>query len=304
MSLAPDLPGRRFLRVLPSVLGVVIGLPLFASGVALNSVRRTNPEALPLALSGVAFLIILVGGGAFCAGVAPILFRWRGSLSVGSHRSIVGTTVFAVVLAAMLVAVFLTTFPGRRPDSLVGFLFVLLSLEGILVLSAYLQGVRSGLITVRALGVDSNPLRRGVYWGLVGGLALLILSLLNSLGLQLFGLEQPQAASLRWMRDLPGPQYLLIAVGGALLAPAVEELYFRGYVFNAYLAEKGRALAYVASALLFAIVHGQPVLVPALFGMGLLLAFIYRRSGTIVAAMVAHALNNSVAFGSLLLSAG
>ncbi|MBM2811451.1 MAG: hypothetical protein HW416_2210 [Chloroflexi bacterium] len=218
MNVARGLPGRRVLRVLPSVLGVVIGLPLFVAGVALNRVGRTDPEALPSVLSGVAFLIIVVGGGAFCAGVAPILFRWRGSLPVGSHRSIVGTTVFAVVFAAMLAAVFLTTFPGSRPDSLVGFLFVLLSLEGALVLSACLQGVRSGLVTVRALGVDSNPLRRGVSWGLVGGLALLTLSILNSLGLHAFGLDQPQAASLRWMKDLPGPQYLLIAAAGALLA--------------------------------------------------------------------------------------
>ena len=73
-------------------------------------------------------------------------------------------------------------------------------------------------------------------------------------------------------------------------------------MFNAYLSQKSIATAYIASALIFSALHGLPTLLPVIFAMGLVLAYVYRRTGTIIASVVTHMLNNSLAFVSLFAS--
>ena len=58
---------------------------------------------------------------------------------------------------------------------------------------------------------------------------------------------------------------LMVVVG----APIVEELFFRGLVLRSIQARWNDGLALVASALLFALVHFQPLQFPGLFAFGL-----------------------------------
>jgi membrane protease YdiL (CAAX protease family) len=70
-------------------------------------------------------------------------------------------------------------------------------------------------------------------------------------------------------------------------------------VFRAYLVAKGPVKAYIISALLFAILHlNLPAFIPT-FAIGLILAFLYHRSGSLVPSIVAHALNNGFALTAL-----
>jgi len=138
-------------------------------------------------------------------------------------------------------------------------------------------------------------------WGVIGGSVLLLLALADGMVLQFLGLPQPQEAELAGFRGLPFQQFLLILGAGAIVGPIAEELFFRGYVFNAYLSQKGVVTAYLGSALIFSLLHGEVILVVPIFLMGLVLAFLYRRSGTLVAPMIAHMINNGVAFATFLL---
>lgn len=103
--------------------------------------------------------------------------------------------------------------------------------------------------------------------------------------------------------------FFLTAVGTVLLVPPVEELIFRGLLFGSAL-RKSPSLAYSLSALAFGLLHilgyiGQmsPVyLVIALLGYlpaGIWLAWCYRKSGTILAPITAHALINGLALLTL-----
>ena len=53
------------------------------------------------------------------------------------------------------------------------------------------------------------------------------------------------------------------------------------------------------AALLFALIHLEPVRIPVLLTIGLVLAVLRARTGRVGASMVAHALNNSVAILSI-----
>jgi membrane protease YdiL (CAAX protease family) len=95
---------------------------------------------------------------------------------------------------------------------------------------------------------------------------------------------------------------LLSAALTCVVAPICEELLFRGYIFTALRNWCGTLPAALITGLLFGGVHvgSAPALdlVP-LAALGFGLCLLYRYTGSIYPCMVAHSLNNSLAFASL-----
>lgn len=82
-----------------------------------------------------------------------------------------------------------------------------------------------------------------------------------------------------------------------LLAPFVEELVFRGAILRSLLQWTPRHwLAIAISALFFALIHANPAQMPHAFTIGLLLGWMYYRTGSIIPGIIYHWVNNSVAF--------
>ena len=92
------------------------------------------------------------------------------------------------------------------------------------------------------------------------------------------------------------PIAVLTIVGAVVLAPLVEEVVFRGLIFGTLRRRLPAGAAAVVSATLFAIPHGYGFLgFAAVFWSGLLWAYAYEKTGSLVPGMAAHALNNAVA---------
>jgi len=82
-----------------------------------------------------------------------------------------------------------------------------------------------------------------------------------------------------------------------LLAPLAEEIVFRGAALRSLLASRLSPLAaIVISALLFAVAHLNPTQMPHAFLVGLLLGWMYWRTGSILPGMAYHWANNSAAY--------
>ena len=83
-----------------------------------------------------------------------------------------------------------------------------------------------------------------------------------------------------------------------LLAPIAEELVFRGAVLRKLLEWKPerRWLMITLSALLFALAHMNPAQLLHPFLIGLLLGWLYERTGSIVPGIIFHWANNTVAY--------
>ena len=88
--------------------------------------------------------------------------------------------------------------------------------------------------------------------------------------------------------------YLVIG----LLAPLSEEIVMRGAILKELLkSEKlGVWAAITISALMFALIHMNPVQMPHAFLIGLLLGWMYWRTGSILPGVAYHWANNSIAF--------
>ncbi len=95
---------------------------------------------------------------------------------------------------------------------------------------------------------------------------------------------------------------LLSAALTCVIAPVCEEFLFRGFIFTALRNWHGTWPAAIITGLVFGGVHAgsAPVvdLVP-LAGLGFGLCLLYRYTGSLYPCIVAHSLNNSLAFGSL-----
>jgi hypothetical protein len=114
----------------------------------------------------------------------------------------------------------------------------------------------------------------------------------NALQIRLFG-PHPQALIVT-VGAHAGPLALTLdLVTAALVAPLAEETLFRGLIFGGLAQRVPVPLAAAASALLFALSHGVGVLAP-IFALGLGLAYVYRRTGTIWGPILTHGLVNAV----------
>ena len=79
------------------------------------------------------------------------------------------------------------------------------------------------------------------------------------------------------------------------LAPIFEEIIFRGMVFLTLRAKFGFPVSMIGSAVIFALAHGYgPIAFLTVFWSGLLWAWMYERTGSVIPGMCAHAINNGL----------
>lgn len=82
-----------------------------------------------------------------------------------------------------------------------------------------------------------------------------------------------------------------------LLAPFCEELVFRGAILRVLLEWARRPwVAILISAILFSLIHANPAQMPHAFIIGLLLGWMYYRTGSILPGVCYHWVNNSIAY--------
>ena len=94
---------------------------------------------------------------------------------------------------------------------------------------------------------------------------------------------------------LPGGWVVFSALALAVWTPVAEEMFFRGFVLRG-LANRWRfGPALVASAVVFAALHLAPALLLPVFVTGLLLGFLYHRTGSLWPCIAVHAAQNLIA---------
>jgi uncharacterized protein len=139
----------------------------------------------------------------------------------------------------------------------------------------------------------------GVRWALLPATVLGILALSNVLDglLSLLGLADQ--GTLKLMTDVIGSarggELALVLAVVALGAGLAEELFFRGFLQTRLAQRFSPAVAIALAACCFGIMHLDPVHSPVAALLGLYLGWITERAGSIVPAIVAHVVNNSMA---------
>lgn len=222
---------------------------------------RLDPlPPLPVRARDLALLLVL-GLGAFLLPPAVVVLLW-GEGALGGLLSVVG--LFASQSLLLLAAAWLAVLRPHR-----------LSLADI--------GLRPTWPAWYRLAV-------------AGGLICVPLAALLNVGLQaLLGetFENPQLKALA-PEGFSWTSLVTMMLLVSLLVPFIEEIIFRGLLFGWLRKRFGFALAAPIVALLFAVAHQVWLLVPVLFFMGMVLAAITERSGSLWPAIILHGTFNGV----------
>jgi membrane protease YdiL (CAAX protease family) len=80
---------------------------------------------------------------------------------------------------------------------------------------------------------------------------------------------------------------------GAILAPLVEEIFFRGFLFQGFRARYGWVPGLLLSSAIFGLAHLDPAALIPTFILGCLLAFLYQRTNSVWPGVIMHMLVNS-----------
>jgi len=158
---------------------------------------------------------------------------------------------------------------------------------------------------------SAQALRRPSTWGWTLLVATLIVIGSNGIAFlaKQLGVE-PVPTNLALMQHAIERFPLFLVLFAVVLAPAYEELLFRRVLFGR-LWQAGRLwLGMLLSSLAFALIHeipgtsaNGPAEIAQLWlvygGMGAAFCWLYRRTGTLWAAIIAHGLNNAVALAAL-----
>lgn len=81
-----------------------------------------------------------------------------------------------------------------------------------------------------------------------------------------------------------------------VLAPVMEETLFRGIIQGSIYRRDGAVKSILLSALLFGVFHIIPQQVINAFLIGIILGYIYFRTGSLLTVIILHALNNAIAY--------
>jgi membrane protease YdiL (CAAX protease family) len=139
-------------------------------------------------------------------------------------------------------------------------------------------------------------------WGLLGGAACIVLgTVVAALTTLIFGEFGSAAGEALLDPGIPKALVAVVIVLIVTVGPLCEELCFRGLAFASvarFSAAHGWAavpVATVVSALLFTLIHFEPVRIGVLLTIGLVLGLLRARTGRLGASVVAHGVNNAVA---------
>jgi CAAX protease family protein len=234
-------------------------------------------------------------------GLPAVPFRWWEALLVYLLGNLfLGGLAYALVGAR----------EGAAPERIVvGAVVLDLVFLGSMLL--WLRTVHS--TAIRAIGLRWRM--RTALLGVAAGLGLYLLTavILGEILQRIYtrSVGHPVEAPDQMPGGLHGPGLVLFVILAVVIAPIVEEFYFRGILYRSLRDPYGVAAGIVGSALLFGLVHYQPgpladavLLQSVMVVTGVGLAVIYERAGNLVANIAAHMAFNVVGVTLILRARG
>lgn len=205
---------------------------------------------------------------------------------------------FLIVLLALVTGGFFTMLAvtAIEDDTIVALLSTLL-IEGSLGLWVFLWVKlrhRAGAAQLRLRwkrgDIGSGALAALIGLGAGAVISQIVLLIANNVS------QRPVEAPAQLPEDLRGIEILLAGLAVVVVAPIAEELFFRGFLYQALRRWRGTTQGIVLSAVVFALPHVSPLIIPSIFALGVILAYLFEKRGSVVAAIAAHATFNLVGF--------
>lgn len=164
-----------------------------------------------------------------------------------------------------------------------------------LVLYFAVNKFKSGLA---GLGLISKNVRRDIGVAIAGYLAIIpvlaIIMVVVLIGLKVFNYEPPETKALEILYEAKGPRILFILTAlVTLIGPVAEELFFRGFAYPIFRKRIGVRNAILLVSGVFAVMHMNIVSFFPILVLGILLAYLYEKTGSIIPSITVHVIHNA-----------
>jgi uncharacterized protein len=192
-----------------------------------------------------------------------------------------------LLLALIDVVIFIGTSQGPRAELVQSAAVVLLEL-------AYLLPV---ILIFAWRRIHWKHLGFGKFdWNTLGlGCGLLVASytiiIFHNALLFFFGVDTQGENIVKVFAELDSPVWFFIV--GGIVAPLVEEVFFRGFLFQGFRQRYGWIAGMLLSSAIFAVAHLDLIVLIPTFILGCLLAYVYHRSNSVWPGIILHFLVNS-----------
>jgi membrane protease YdiL (CAAX protease family) len=221
---------------------------------------------------------------------------------IGTHRLAIGSVVAVIVLNTIITLPLVSVLHLDKGFTAFSFVVAALSTQVPMLLVIYVRLVMPGAVTWRELGLRPLSLGYVVRLGLGAGIAGVLISVFIEMLLSQVGLQPNQLEQFKFVLSEGPLAFAVLLFAAGVMAPLVEELFFRGFLFGLYRTRQPLWVAYLVSSVLFTLLHLEPTrmnlaqmsgLSIGIFLLAMLLAWLYQHSGSLYPGIVAHAVNNA-----------
>lgn len=149
------------------------------------------------------------------------------------------------------------------------------------------------------IGLTLKNLFKNIRRGVVGYVAvipaLLVIVILLAFLAKLFSYEpSPQPVVEIYLKETEERRLVFFTFFVAVVGPVIEEIFFRGFTYRAFRARWGALGGMLGSAALFAGLHMNLIAFLPIFFLGVFLAYLYEKTGSLVPSMTVHVLHNLI----------
>ena len=148
------------------------------------------------------------------------------------------------------------------------------------------------------LGLIFKNIKRNMRIAIGGYLTIIpvlaIIMIIVFIGLRVFRYEPPETKALEILYEAKGTRLLLILTAlVTIIGPIAEELFFRGFAYPVFRKKIGVRNAILLVSFIFAMLHMNIVSFFPILALGILLAYLYEKTGSIVPSIAVHIIHNS-----------
>lgn len=204
--------------------------------------------------------------------------------------------LFFGYIIIMVESVLARIFPAIKDDN---FRMILNSsvLDAIAVILIIYFAVVERKEKIASLGLSLKNFGRNIFYGVIGYIALIPI-LIAVLAATAFFVNMikyvppKQPVVELFLKEKDAHFLFYTSVFAAICGPMIEELFFRGFMYGAFKKRLGILPAVIITSATFAALHAHAVGFLPIMVLGVLLAYLYEKTGTLVSSITVHAIHN------------
>lgn len=219
----------------------------------------------------------------------------------------------ADLLKAGIILVFMSYIIGMAEASIVRILDLGIEPKMRMILNTFFIDVTAGIVILyfvivkykeklAALGLKFTSFIKNILSGLISYIfilpLLLVILIVSVWFLNLLGYSPPpQPVFEIFMEEKKSVVLLYLTIFVSVFGPIVEEMFFRGFMYSAVKKRFGILAGALVSASIFSLLHSNIFGFLPIMTLGVLLAYLYETTGSLVASITVHILHNSIIVG-------